>query len=66
MVSFCIGLSKVSPDFASAVKEVVDRAGWASGQDMAVITKPPAAEAWLNVRLWTTSFSLKFERFHTG
>jgi len=31
--------AEASPDFAAAVQEVIDRAGWASGQDICVIVK---------------------------
>jgi len=37
---------KTSPDFKSVVQEIVDRAGWNSGQDMVVIFKGIAGAAF--------------------
>lgn len=43
---------RTSPDFASAVQEVIDRAGWASGNDLNVILDGRSASTNLRVRAY--------------
>ncbi|MEQ8211062.1 MAG: LamG domain-containing protein [Lacipirellulaceae bacterium] len=37
-VSYSVGDSIVSPNFASSIQEVIDRSGWASGNSLVVLT----------------------------
>ena len=43
---------KTSPDFASVVQEIVNRAGWASGNDMVIIFKGDDASTLMRVRAY--------------
>lgn len=46
---------KVSPDFAAAVQEVIDRGGWTSGNDLNVIIKGNAATSEFRVSTWDSA-----------
>lgn len=43
---------KTTPDFASVIQEIVDRGGWASGQDIVIILKGDDAGTLLRIRAY--------------
>jgi len=43
-VTYSVGDSIVSPNFASSIQEVIDRGGWSSGNALVVITTPNSGD----------------------
>lgn len=65
LVTYTVGQSLVSPNFASSIQEVIDRGGWASGNSLVVLTTFNSGDKGIFKRSGSTTYAPRLHISYT-